>query len=191
MRIKLGRLALGWLLLCCAVPLVARGDVPRPAGTGTGELLAKVHLVGGTGTRIKPGAGNAFAPRPTMPILRTDTLVVPAGEFLIVHLVKNNHLVRVDDDVILKVTDIVLLNAPRTNESLAAQLDRMVSIDEKRTAERIAGTYATRSAGEAAPPEMGGLGLRGTGAGGGGGGEGSIGLGSVGTIGKGDRKSVV
>ncbi len=135
---------------------VARADAPRPANTGTGEALAKVHLVGGAGVRIKAAVGTPFLPRPTMGLLRTDTVVVPASEFVIVHLTANNHLVRIDDDVSLRVSDIVLLHAPRTSESLSTQLDRMVSSDEKRVAERIAGTYAGRSAGDAAPPEAGG-----------------------------------
>jgi len=179
-------LSLGAALVASSPAFAA--DAPRPPGTGSGETLARVHLVGGAGVRVRGEAGAPFAPRATMPLFARDTLVVPAGEFVIVHLVRNNHLVRVDDDVTLKVTDIVLLSAPRTQESLAAQLERMVSVDEKRAAERIAGTYAGRAAGDAPPPEssggVGGLGLRGTGSGGGGSGNG-IGIGSIGTLGHG------
>lgn len=112
-----------------------------------------------------------------MALFRSDTIVVPANEFVVVHLTGNNHLARLDDDVTLKVGDIVLLSAKRNPESIAAQLDRMVTRDEQRSAERIAGTYAGRAAGDAPPPEAsssfgsGGLGLRGTGSGGGGSGE--------------------
>jgi hypothetical protein len=131
---------------------VRAADVARPAGAGSGETVAKVKLVGGTGVRIAAGT-TSFAPRPTMPLVASDKIVVPAGEFVVVHLVRNNHLVRLDDDVTLRVADIVLLRAPAATESLSAQLERLVSRDEQRSAERIAGTYAGQAAGDAAPPQ--------------------------------------
>jgi hypothetical protein len=202
------------LLAVFLVPWVAAADEPRPAGTGHEAPVAHVHMVGGRAIQIRPAAGKAFSPRVTQPLFRSDQLVVPASEFLLVHITGNNHLVRIDDDVTLRVSEIVVLNAPRTSESLAAQLDRMVTREERRSVERIAGTYAGLSAAEAAPPQsaatdreagqegglnlrgggavrpgstgggLGGLGVRGTGQGGGGVGSGP-GLGNIGTIGRG------
>jgi hypothetical protein len=154
------------------------------------EPVAKVHLLGGKGVQIRPSWGAAFSPRVTQPLYRNDQVVVPANEFVVVLITGNNHLVRIDDDVTLRVRDIVLLNAPRTNESLAAQLDRMVTREERRSVERIAGTYAGLAAADAAPPQLdqadgaGGLGIKGTGQGGGGVGS-TRGLGSIGTTGGG------
>jgi hypothetical protein len=157
------------------------------------EPVAKVHLVGGKGVQVRPTWGAAFSPRVTQPLYRNDQIVVPANEFVVVLITGNNHLVRIDDDVTLRVRDIVLLNAPRTNESLAAQLDRMVTREERRSVERIAGTYAGLAAADAAPPQLdqaapsgglGGLGVRGSGQGGGGVGT-TRGLGSIGTSGSG------
>ena len=62
-----------------------------------------------------------------VPLLASDELVVPLGEFLIVALT-NGHVVRVDEDLTMKVSEIVMLNVPPTKEGLSITLLRKNSM---------------------------------------------------------------
>ncbi|HEX2573973.1 MAG TPA: hypothetical protein VH877_30775 [Polyangia bacterium] len=151
------RVVLGILpcLLCAALACSKKKEMPppepaRPPGAGQGDTAARAYLRGGERSRIKAETGVEFPPLPGMPLLRTDQLVVPGGEFLLLRL-GNGHLVRIDEDLTMKVSEIVLLEAPPAGESVAAQLDRLVTREELARAERMAGAQARRQAAESMP----------------------------------------
>jgi hypothetical protein len=147
----LQRLILCWLLLGPPLIAVATAAPVRPPAAGSGPVVARVHLCGGTGSLVRAGQ-TEFPAAPGLPLLRTDELRVPPSEFLVVAL-DNGYLVRIDEDLTLRVSDIVLLGAPRTRQSLAEQLDRLVTREERAQAERLAGTQARRSAAESMPAQ--------------------------------------
>lgn len=123
----------------------------RPPGAPAEPVVAHVHLTGGSGARVRAG-GAEFPAQPNLPLTPEDEISTPPGEFLVLTL-KNGYLVRIDEDLSLRVRDLVLLNAPPARESLAAQLDRLVTREERAQAERIAGSQARRSAAEAVPAQ--------------------------------------
>ena len=63
----------------------AAADVTRPPGTGTGPAVAKVHLIGGTGCQVR-ASGKTIPAAAGLPLLASDELLVPIGEFLLVAL---------------------------------------------------------------------------------------------------------
>jgi len=128
------------LLLAAASGAPALAAPLRPASAPSGEVVAEVQLRIGAGSTFRAG-GHAFPAAPGVALLRTDELVVPAGQVLVVKL-RNGYLVRLDDDVSLSVGQIVLIDAPRTTESFGSQLDRLLTKEEQGRAERIAGVHA-------------------------------------------------
>lgn len=130
---------------------VADADVARPPGTGTGPVVGKVHLLGGKGCQIT-ASGKSFPAAIGLPLLASDEMAIPVGEFLLVAL-GNGHLVRIDEDLTMKVGEIVLLGVPPTRESLVAQLDRLLTKKELAQSERISGVQARRQAGDEMPVE--------------------------------------
>lgn len=137
-------LSLGWATQVFA-------EVARPADTGTGPAVARVHLRGGTACQIR-AAGKTFAAQVGLPLLASDEMLVPVGEFLVVSL-SNGHLVRIDEDIEMRVSEIVLLNAPPTRESLGKQLDRLLTREERIRSERISGVQARRQGADEMPAE--------------------------------------
>ena len=143
-------LALLTLLLSSLIARVSEGD-GRPPGVPSDPVVARVHLLGGNGARVRAGSVE-FPAQAALPLTPDDEISTPPGEFLVLTL-KNGYLVRIDEDLSLRVRDIVLLNAPPARESLAAQLDRLVTREERAQAERIAGSQARRSAADAVPAQ--------------------------------------
>lgn len=134
-----------------AVSGAACADEPRPVEAGTGEIVAWVHLRGGEHVTFR-AAGKQFPVRIGTPLVRSDVLEVPSGEFVVVKL-RNAYLVKIDEDTSLAVAKIVSLDAPPTKESLASQLDRVLTKEERGRAERIAGTQARLSGAESVAPQ--------------------------------------
>ena len=126
-------------------------EVARPAAAGTGEAVAWVHLRGGQHVSFR-AAGKQFPAQVGTPLLRTDVLEVPAGEFVVVKL-RNGYVVKIDEDTTLAVSGIVSLDAPPTSESLAAQLDRTLTREERGRAERIAATQARLAGADSVAPQ--------------------------------------
>lgn len=137
------------VLLGLALP--ARAEVPRPAAAGTGEAVAWVHLRGGANVSFR-AAGKQFPAQVGTALLRSDVLEVPAGEFVVVKL-RNGYVVKIDEDTTLAVSGIVSLDAPPTSESLAAQLDRVLTREERGRAERIAATQARLAGADSVAPQ--------------------------------------
>ena len=131
--------------------VAARAEVVRPAEAGTGEIVAWVHLRGGAHVTFR-AAGKQFPVQVGTPLVRSDVVEVPTGEFVVVKL-RNGYVVKIDEDTSLAVAKIVSLDAPPTKESLAAQLDRVLTREERGRAERIAGTQARLAGAESVAPQ--------------------------------------
>lgn len=129
----------------------ACADAVRPAAAGTGEAVAWVHLRGGQNVSFR-AAGKQFPAQVGTPLLRTDVLAVPAGEFVVVKL-RNGYVVKIDEDTTLVVSGIVSLDAPPTSESLTSQLDRVLTREERGRAERIAATQARLAGADSVAPQ--------------------------------------
>lgn len=139
------------LFSACSPNQAAPSVAVRPAAAGSGDARAFVQLVKGP-ARIRTAAGFTFDAKPGVPLLIGDEIESPAGGLVVLRLA-NDYLVRVDAGVALRIKDIVLLDAPHAGEGLAAQLDRLLTKDEQRQGERIAGWHARLTAAETVPPQ--------------------------------------
>jgi hypothetical protein len=78
-----------------------------------------------------------------------DAIAVPGGGFALLQLVGNGHVVRIDEDLELKVKELALFGAPKTEVTLKAQLDQLLTPEERKGVnERMTGFYATAAAAE-------------------------------------------
>ncbi|HCF59898.1 MAG TPA: hypothetical protein DFS52_18135, partial [Myxococcales bacterium] len=127
-------------LWCCKASEAGPAGVRPPEAGPLRDGVAYVLLVEGD-ARVH-AAGGQFAARKGFRLDRSDELEVGLGGLLLVEL-KNGYLVRVDEDLRLPVRDIILLDAPRPEESLEAQLARLLTAEERRQfPERIVGFHA-------------------------------------------------
>lgn len=160
------------------------------AGLAHAEDVAQVLAVDGT-VNITRASGAIVPADPRVGLERGDT--VQTGEDgAVILLLSNSRLVRVDEELELKVGDIALLTSAKTTVPPAQQLDALLYPGEREhmrgidDAERIAGWQARLSAATAIPAQReartapGATSLAASGAGEGGGGAGSIGLGALG-----------
>jgi hypothetical protein len=141
------------LVLCMMGSTVANGAV-RPEGAGTGETVGHVYLVQGDAT-VKAANGHAFQAASGLPLLRTDEITAPSGGFVVLRL-RNDYLVRIDEELALTVTDIVLLEAAKATEGFEQQLNRLLTKKERekqKKGERIAGWHARLTGAQTVPPE--------------------------------------
>src|SRR5690348_4143948 len=97
-------LAIVALSACAAA---AEPPAARPAAAGTGPSVAVVIASQGSAA-VLPATGQAFAPAPGTPLLRTDVVTAPPRGFVLLAL-GNGWLVRVDEEIALAVADIALL----------------------------------------------------------------------------------
>jgi hypothetical protein len=148
-------LALGALLflaLACQSSSGASSEAGRPAQAGQGEVVARVLLLEGT-TQVTAANGFRFPARPGLPLVRTDLLeIAPGGGFLMLELVKNGYLVRLDEDTRLGLAEVVLLDAPPARVGLQEQLSRLMTSEELARGERLAGWHARMRAADSAAP---------------------------------------
>jgi hypothetical protein len=145
--LKLALFCLVW----CQLDSVPANAAARPQGAGTGEAVAHVHVVDGDAT-VKAANGLTFRAAPGVPLLRYDEITAPGGGFVVLRL-RNNYLVRIDEELSLTVTDIVLLDAPQATEGLEKQLNRLLTKKERQKGERIAGWHARLTGAQTVPPE--------------------------------------
>jgi len=122
-------------LLLAACTSSADSKVSRPAGATRGTPVAEVVLAGGplSGSMptIRDTNDKPFEAKGGLPLLSSDTLVVPPSCFLMVHLLANGQVVRIDEDLEMRVAEIVLLGAPKVSVSVKDQLDRLLTSDDK------------------------------------------------------------
>lgn len=131
--------------LLCSLPLGACAKAPAE-----GEV-AKVVAVKGAVKIERSGAADRVA-EAGVALLPSDTVKVPRGGLAVLQLAANGYLVRIDEELALVVGELALFGAPRTKVSAEAQLDALLSPEEKKGLnERMAGFYAATSAAEAQP----------------------------------------
>lgn len=103
---------------------------------------------------LRDAAGAVRPAAPGAPVRRDDTVVTGEGGVVVLHL-RNDQLVRIDEDLQLSVGRIVVLDAPRATASPSEQLRSLVDPTERTAfpgfaaAERVAGWDARLTAAEA------------------------------------------
>lgn len=163
-------LAMGGCLVLLLTSCSARGEERRPPGAAQGPAVADLVVVRGKG-QVR-SAGAVFPAKEGLPLTAADELLVPVAGLMVVSL-RNGHLVTVDEDLELRVSDIALLKSNATAPSFEQQL---AALQRRHTlqgneGERVAGFQSRRMAGrtvgagvereeEAAPsPKAGGVGV--------------------------------
>ncbi|MCA9689505.1 MAG: hypothetical protein KC636_07830 [Myxococcales bacterium] len=137
--------------------VVLRATTPRPDAVKADEAVAAIVLVEGS-PQIRSASGQEFAAAVGHPLVRGDVVVAPSDALVIV-LLENGYLVRVDADLQVAVHDFALIDQPRSSESISAQVASLLSPEERTRAggdglaERIAGFQVRLGAGESLPPE--------------------------------------
>ncbi|HUU01686.1 MAG TPA: hypothetical protein VM425_09615 [Myxococcota bacterium] len=149
---RISMVAVVLLFSACTAESAVPREVRRPAAAGNGEARAFVQVVSGP-AKIRATSGFVFDAKPSLPLLIGDEIEAPADGFVVLRLT-NGYLVRVDSGVALRVGDIVLLSAPRASQGLAAQLDRLLSKEERQQGERIAGWHARLTGAETVPTQQ-------------------------------------
>lgn len=118
------------------------------SGPALAQDVAAVLLLQGD-VEILDASGTRRAATLELGLVRSDT-VITAEESAVILQLHNDHLVRVDEDLELTVSDIVLLDATPTSVSPQDQLASLLYPDERGTmtgdSERIAGWHARMTA---------------------------------------------
>ena len=117
--------------------------------TTAGGSAAKVGLA--KNAKVVHADGSSAQLKRAMELLEADTVEV-GQEGLVVLELPNHYLVRVDEDLSLKVSDIVLRNKPETRQTAEEQLKRLLSEDESKTNETELLAGAGNSVAPAAAP---------------------------------------
>ncbi len=134
--------ALLGLALCVASVALAESKVARPSGATAGVAVAHVVVASGA-VKLADGRGAPFDVAPGLPLLKTDTLQVPPAAFVLVQVLANKLVVRIDEDVDLAVKDIAVLDAKADAPALEVQLEKLLTRAERgQLKERMAGWYS-------------------------------------------------
>jgi len=107
------------------------------------------HAVAGTKTVTVVRGGKNLPIAVDMALLRTDLLKVPLHGFLLVKVDKNGLVVRIDDDLELRVSDIAVLDAEkRAESSLSDQVNQLLTPEERgqRGTARMVGWFVSPTA---------------------------------------------
>ncbi len=134
------------LLLALAVtpPLEVVPRTPPASATPAAQVVMSF----GSTTATPPGGGGV-ALAPGMVVDRAERIGVGTNSWVVLAVLANGHLVRLDEEVTLTVSEIALLDLPPTTESAAKQLERLLTQREKTTEkvpERLVGWHAGLSA---------------------------------------------
>ena len=120
------------------------------------NVKAVVQLVSDGDIKVVTANGTTAASE-KMALYGDDRIIVGTGAWTIVRL-KNNYLVRLDEEIDLTVNQIVLIDQPPTDKTVEEQLKQLLSEQEirqslagKPASERLAGWYVRRAAGDAQP----------------------------------------
>lgn len=117
------------------------------------EEVGAVMLVSGSAS-LRSASGAQRPVEVGAPVDRSDTVVTEEGALVVLHL-RNEQLVRIDEDLSLAVARIVVLDAPPAPLNAQAQLAQLVDPRERTVipgyaqAERVAGWHARLTAAEA------------------------------------------
>lgn len=130
------------LTLVAALPPLT--DFPRPDGTVKTPLV-QVLLRDGQVT-ITPSSGKTFDARTGMKLGAADTIAVGPNAWVAIHILGNDHVVRLDDDLSLRVAELALLKAPKHSQSLEQQFNRLVTTKEQDAGGRLIGWNVSQTA---------------------------------------------
>ncbi|MBW2699697.1 MAG: hypothetical protein JRF33_02670 [Deltaproteobacteria bacterium] len=128
------------LILGCSQPANGEDKVVTRADKVSDGPARLAGLMGDV--RIENAKRVNFAGRSGMWLTADDTIKVPSGGLAVVWLKNSNYLVRIADEVEMRIDDIFLLNAPPTERSMAEQIADLLTPDEQKNAERIVGWRA-------------------------------------------------
>lgn len=117
---------------------------PRPDGA-VKQPLAQIVMGEGT-VSVTPSGAKGFDARVGMQLGATDTVTVGVGAWVALQLLDNGHVVRLDDDLSLRVGELALLKAPKQSQTLEQQLNRLVTRQEQDSAARLIGWNASQTA---------------------------------------------
>jgi hypothetical protein len=106
--------------------------------------LAQVTLGSGT-VRIVTGK-NTFPAKVGYVLGAGDTLELEANAWVTLALATNDHVVRLDDELTLKIEGLAMLKATKQTRSYKEQLDAVVTPKEQEGALRLAGWHASQMA---------------------------------------------
>lgn len=120
-----------WMLMLACTPAEA-------------DEVAAVMLATGA-TQVDSG-GSRVPATVGLPLERSDTLVTGSDGTIIVHL-RNDHLVRIDADLELKVSDLVMIDAPKSTVEPRVQLETLLYADEAKALAPLVSTARERVAG--------------------------------------------
>jgi hypothetical protein len=136
------------LWVSSAVPLA---EVPRPVALK--DAAVQVLLLDPALTvSIDPGGGQKIVPAARgMLLLESDKIVVGSGAWVALVILGNGHVVRLDDDVSLKVSELALLRASKQSRSVVDQLDALLTKKENEHTERLIGWHASMTAANTQP----------------------------------------
>jgi hypothetical protein len=141
------------LLVCALLAATPESieSVPRtpPAKRPAARLVAAQGVVRGTTATRQP-----FTPVVGTDFDEDDTLTVSPGAWAALVL-RNRHVVRLDDDLVIRIDELALFRAPPSPTTVGAQLNRLLSPTERESAksERLIGWHADLAAANTAPRE--------------------------------------
>lgn len=142
-------LALTWWVFA-ALPVA---EVPRP-GAAVREAAVQV-LLSEQDVSVEPGGGQqAFQAARGMLLQQSDRIVVGPGAWVALAILGNQHVVRLDDDLSLQVSELALLNAPKQSQSAVQQLDALLTKQERERTERLIGWHASQTAANTQPVQL-------------------------------------
>ncbi len=136
------------LWVCSALPV---SEVARPGGA-IAKPVVQV-LLSEAEVNIDPGSGRAvFKAARGMLLQEADTVQVGPGAWVALAILGNQQVVRLDDDLSMKIGELALLNAPPQATSVVHQLDLVLTSKERERTERLIGWHASPTA--ANTPQM-------------------------------------
>lgn len=141
-------MTLGLLLISLAIapPLAPAPRTPAASANPAAQVVVLEGVVtakaGGVTVPVQPG---------TL-LDASDQLLVPPGAWVSLLLLANEHVVRLDDDVTLRVNELALFDAPKASRSMSEQLESLLTRAERRRLhERVTGFHASLSPARAMP----------------------------------------
>lgn len=134
------------MLTLAALPPVA----PRPDGA-VAKPVAQV-VIGSGEVTVTPEKDKtkAFKVLVGTPLQASDRVKVAPGAWVVLAILSNEQVVRLDDDLELKVGELALMGAPKAQRTIAEQLETLATVSERSAAERLIGWHASQ-AGASAP----------------------------------------
>lgn len=145
-----GALTRGYAIALCLA--LAAGAASEAEGKPPGPPAAKV-LAGHGAVTVQLESGSAVSAKHGLQLAAGDLLRVPVGGAVVIELLGNQHVVRIDEELELRVNELALFGAPRTTASVADQLAQALTAEEKKNLPaRMTGWYANASAADVPAP---------------------------------------